>query len=317
MCTYNSENTLFSVDWLNVRIDVKDLDGFFMDLCLSLVDPDTGYAPLTRNMIEVRSCGGVCFYKNAYYVPACGLSSLLFCFNTDSDGKLVTEWTKEQNLAHGVLVSVSGDGCRYIEDMFPGAMLKFCEILDRYNAHCSRIDLACDFLDKNNAIVPLVQLYGQQAYDRDNASVDLNCGIHRKPGFCKLDLVFDPDSGKYETNVTVGGHASRKGTLQLYNKKVEMLQGRNRQFAKEIFAQMGVTDYWWRLEYRCKSFGDNVFRFLLKNGIISAYRYACSCFGNFVIPIYDSINIGRCPLSDDWSEYLEYLDSIIQNRTFV
>lgn len=319
MSVYNEKNTRFSVDWLNVRIDVRSIEDFFTDLCVSLVNPTTGKVFLTRNMIEVRSCGGVCFYKNAYYVPSAGLSSILFCFNLDKDGKLVTSWSKEQNLAHGLLVSVSGDGCRYIEDFYPGALKKFCEILARYHAHCSRIDMACDFFDKKNEIVPLVQLYGKNAYDRNNGKVDLRSTLNRIPGFCKLDLVFDPDSGKYETNVTVGGHASRKGTLQLYNKKVEMMQGRNKEYSQKIFEELGVTDYWWRLEYRCKSFGDNVFRFLLKNGVVGAYRYACSCFGNFVVPdkAGDVLHITRFPLSDSWKDYLEYLDEVAQNLTFV
>lgn len=314
MASYTLENTKFSVDWLNCRLEVKDLDAFFDDLCSSFVNSETGEHPLTRDMISVRG-GGVCFYKCGYYIPACGYSSVVFAFNVDSNG--VFESEPGFRKLYGLLVSVSGDGCRYLNSLLPDGMLKFCRILNKYNPHITRIDVACDFLDKNNAVVPLIQEYGRSAYDREFCIIDFNCNINRKPGFCKLDLVYDPDVGDFTTNVTVGNRSSEKGQMQLYNKKIEMQQGRLSDISAQTFSAYGVTDYWYRLEYRCKNFAGNVFSVLLENGIVQAYLYAASYFGNFVDTATSHSNISQCSVNSDWSDFKCWIESLAADIHFV
>ena len=304
--SYTLKNTRFSIDWLNVRLDVKDLSAFYDDLCTSFRS-EQGETPLTRDMIQARPSGGVCFYQFADYIPQCGYSSILFAFNLDEHKNIINEGKKGQT--YGVLVSVSGDGCRWLNSRIPDGMYVFCSILNKYNPVCTRIDMACDFLE-HSPVVDMIQLFGMTCYTPDDMQVDLNCRLKRDNRFCQLDLVFDPDEKKYTPNVTIGGRSSSKGTLQLYNKKVEVLTGRLSGISEQYFKEYGVTDYWWRLEYRCKSFADRVFKFLMANNVVQAYLYAMACFGDFVESKYDRHNVGRCPVCVDWQTFSDWILSL-------
>lgn len=304
---YTQENTRFSVDWLNCRIDVKNLDLFFDDLCTSFRSAD-GECPISREDIQVRENGGVCFYKCGYYLPACGGSSVVFAYNLDASGKLVSEPAYRAN--YGVLVSISGDGCRYLNSLIPDGMRVFMEFLTKYNPHCTRIDMACDFLDKDNEVVPLIQSYAHQAYDRKNAEINLTCGLTRKPGFCALNSVYDDDIKGFTENVTIGTRQSEKGQLQLYNKKVEMLTGRLSSIAEQTFSAYGVTDYWYRLEYRCKSFAPGVFDCLVNKGVEQAYLFAMCSFGIFIQNLYEGADTNKCPPVLSWQDFCAYVENI-------
>ena len=297
---YTLDSTKFSVDWLNVRLSVDEISVFFYDLC-SYMDNS-----ITMDMIQRRESGGVCFYKEGFYVPAAGYSSIVFAFNSDENGDIINDPAYSAN--YGLLVSVSGDGCRFLNSLCSNGLEKFIRFISQYDPHCTRIDLACDFLDKNNCIVPLVQAYAYTAYDREHSQIDLNCDIRRKPGFCQLDMVYDDLLNDYTPNVTIGGRHSTKGTLQLYNKRIEMQQGRLSQIAEETFRSYGVTDYWWRLEYRCKSFAQPVFEALLDKGLINAFYNAACGFGDFVENSYSGSSINKCSLVDDWADFKNWLE---------
>lgn len=303
---YTRENTKFSIDWLNVRLDVKDLSAFYDDLCTSFRS-EQGETPLTRDMIQARPTGGVCFYTFADYIPQCGYSSVLFAFNLDEHKNIINEGKKGQPF--GVLVSVSGDGCRWLNSLIPNGMYIFCSILNKYNPVCTRIDMACDFLEYS-PVVDMIQLYGMTCYTPEDMTVDLNCGLVRKNGFCQINMVFDPDEKKYTPNVTIGGRSSSKGTLQLYNKKVEVLTGRLSGISELYFKEYGVTDYWWRLEYRCKSFADKVFKFLMANNVEQAFLFAMSEFGDFIVKKYDDHNRNKCPVTVDWQTFSDWILSL-------
>ena len=306
---YTKENTRFSVDWLNCRLDVRDLEEFFADFCASFRSAD-GKTPITREDIKERENGGVCFYKLGYYLPACGLSSVVFAYNVDSNGNLL--WEPGYRTNYGVLVSVSGDGCRYLNSLIPDGMRVFMEFLTKYNPHCTRIDMACDFLDKENEVVPLIQKYARQAYDRENAEIDFTCGLHRKPGFCTINSVYDDDVKGFTDNVTIGTRQSEKGQLQLYNKKVEMLTGRLSSIAEQTFKAYDVSDYWYRLEYRCKSFAPGVFDCVINKGVDKAYLFAMCTFGMFVENRCVS-NISMSPVAVSWKEFYDFIDCLKLN----
>lgn len=308
---YTQENTRFSVDWLNCRLDVRDLEDFFADFCSSFRSAD-GKAPITRDDIKVRENGGVCFYKLGYYLPACGLSSVVFAYNVDSNGNLL--WEPGYRTNYGVLVSVSGDGCRYLNSLIPDGMRVFMEFLTKYNPHCTRIDMACDFLDKDNGVVPLIQKYADSAYDRENAEIDFTCNLQRKPGFCTVFLVYDEDENIWTKNVQVGTRQSEKGLLRLYNKKVEIKTGRLSKVSDEIFKQYGVSDYWYRLEYVCKSFAPQVFDCVINKGADKAFLYAMCTFGMFVENRFVS-NISMSPVAVSWKEFYDFID-LLETKSF-
>lgn len=289
----------FTLDWLNCRIDCPDIWAFLNDL--SDVIPEIDF-----NDWSDRG-SGVCFYSEGLYLPAAGLSSVVLAYNKDEHGRVINE-PGEKLGTYGVLVSLSGDGCRYINSLHDNALFDFVHLLAKYNPVCTRIDVACDILDKENEVVPMIQDFATNCYNYDRAKYDLNCNLNRRPGWVQINRVYDKVVNDYTDNVTIGGRNSSKGTLQLYNKRVEVESGRLSELAAPMLEQYGNPEYWWRLEYRCKSFSHKVFTQLLQTGIVGAYFQAMCNFGFFVEARYE----GQLDKSDTvpcWVDFLEYVEN--------
>ena len=292
MC-YSLEKTKFSVDWLNVRLDVSDLEHFILRFLKKF--------NLSASDLEVRSSGGVCFFENAYYLPAAGYSSVLFCYNEDENGRYLSESVFGR--PGGLMISLSGDGCRYINSLIPDGMNEFVKLCSLFNYNCTRIDLACDFLDPNNKVVPLIQAFALNYYN-DDYDIGLACNLKRE-NLVRINLEHDTFDGGYCPNVTIGSRASRKGTMQLYNKRLEVSRGRLSSIAEQTFKEYGVTDFWWRLEYRCKSFAQEVFSNLLEYGVFSAFACAMDNFGRFYNNRYDSNHAAET--NEDWQLFYDWV----------
>ena len=200
----------FSVDWLNVRLDCDNI-GHLIGRLVSFL-PE-----LSVEDFEVRPTGGVCFYTHGYYIPRCGHSSFVIAYNVDEKNRIVNTKGGRGQL-YGVLLSLSGDGCRFINSLHQNAFVDFLEAISMFNPTCSRIDIACDIFDKHNCIVPMIQLFSDYAYDRECAPIDFNCNLQRKPNWVTRNEVFDVNVGGFTRNVTIGGRDCKKGTLQLYKK---------------------------------------------------------------------------------------------------
>ncbi len=296
-----NKNYHFTCDWLNCRIDCPDIWTFLSDLQEVIPEIDI-------NDWKFRPSGGVCFYKKGLYLPAAGLSSVVLAYNVDEHNRVINECQGERSL-YGVLVSLSGDGCRYINSLHEYAFFDFIQLLVRYNAVCTRIDVACDILDKDNEVIPMIQCFARSAYNYENATVDLSCNLNRKPGWVTMTRVYDKVVGDYTDNVTIGGRNSTKGTLQVYNKRVELEMGRLSKLSQPMMEQYLYPKYWWRIEYRCKSFSQKVFLQMVENGIAAAYFQAMCNFGIFVEARYKGNHRSDCPTNSSWVDFLEYVKS--------
>lgn len=308
---FSLEDYKFTCDWLNVRLDCDDINYLIARICVVLPE-------LTVNDFEVRPSGGVCFYKKAHYLPKCGYSSVVLAYNTDDSGYILNE-SKGMGHLFGVLVSISGDGCRFINSLHENAFLDLIKLFsEEFNPHCSRIDVACDILDKDNPIVPMIQTFAYTAYRRDEATIDFNCNIPRRPGWVTCNDVFDNSLRGWTKNVTIGGRNSTKGTLQLYNKRVEIESGRLSEYKAQMLEQYGNPDYWWRLEYRCKSFAQMIFETLVQSGdIVKAFLAAAERFGKFTESLSDSSHISRELTLAEWVVFLAFLKKISSNAYLV
>lgn len=296
-----NEKRKFSVDWLSIRLDGLNSP---VDFCLEFEKVFPGVE------IMQRPAGGINFYRNAYYVPAAGHSSILFCWNEDDNGDYLKEHI--DSVPHGLFISVSGDGCRYLNSLKKDGLRAFCSLCSLYEYNVTRIDVACDFLDSDNGVVPMIQLWASQYYLDCDKEYGLSCNM-KKEGLVSKHYVYDRELKQETFNITVGSRDSRKGVMQLYNKKVEMENGRLSDIKDRTFQEYGVTDYWWRLEYRCKSFSEAVFQNLLKGGIIAAYLSAMDNFGRFYVPYYDDAHCSMDMTAPSWSEFeLELTEYLAQ-----
>lgn len=298
------EKMKFNVDWLSIRLDGLDCPEDFVDEFLGIF-PDL--------VVAVRPCGGVNFYKHAYNVPEAGHSSIIFGWNEDENGNYIKE--EAYPTPHGLMITVSGDGCRFLNYKKQNGLYEFCKLCTKYDYNVTRIDVACDFLDKDNAIVPLIQLWAQEFYlDFDNRTYALACNM-KKEGLVQRSIVYDKVLKQETFNVTVGKRDSRKGIMQLYNKRVEVENGRLSDIAAKTFEQYGVTDYWWRLEYRCKSFSKAVFENLLAHGVHAAFLSAMDNFGAFHVPQYES---SACDIiAIDWQAFIDEVTALIDSEDFI
>lgn len=300
----------FSVDWLNVRLDCDNLSLVLLAIMGVFPEIDISYW-------QPRESGGVCFYNEAVYLSTLGYSSFVISFNRDFDGNIINHGEKRGDL-YGIQLSISGDGCRYINSLKKNGFALFINALKPFNPHCSRIDIACDIFDKDNLIVPMIQTFADFAYDRENALYDLNCNLKRGPEFCSFHSVFDSSVKNFTRNVTIGGRSCKKGTLQLYNKRVEVESGRLKEISDSILNSVGNPEYWYRLEYRCKSYAHKVFMNLLESqSIFSAFLEACNGFGMFVVSSGDFKNIDKFKPSIEWVSFLQFVESLMCGKTFI
>lgn len=297
---FNQKDYDFSVDWLNVRLDCDNIDMLLCRLVEFLPELDI-------QDFKERPTGGVCFYTKGLHLPDVGYSSFVIAYNVDEYNRVINEKGGRGEL-YGVLLSISGDGCRFVNSLHEGAFIDLLKAISIFNPHCSRIDMACDIYDKDNCIVPMIQLFSDYAYDRDNAPVDFNCNLQRKPNWVTCNLVFDKNVCDFTRNVTIGGRDCKKGTLQLYNKRVE-IEGRLQEYSDAILNAVGNPDYWWRLEYRCKSYADKVFQQLMQShNIYAAFYEAVIGYGKFVQPTDD--NVSRCLDMVEWLSFLLFIEKL-------
>ena len=301
---FRKEDYSFTVDWLNVRLDCDNLDLLLTKICCSFPEIDI-------QDWQIRESGGVCFYKEAVYLSTLGYSSFVISFNRDLYGNIINS-AEKRGTTYGILISLSGDGCRYINSLHKNGFVDLLKVFEPFNPRCTRIDTACDIFDKDNQLVPMLQTFCDYAYDRENALVDFNCNLNRRPGWVTANLVYDDTVKDFTRNITIGGRNSTKGTLQLYNKRVEIEQGRLAEHKEAILEAMGNPEYWWRLEYRCKSFAQKVYDTLVQSGnIYQAFLCAAEEMGTFVIPYSTINNVSKAETCVEWLSFLLFIKKLI------
>lgn len=279
-----------NVDWLNVRVDVPDPFDFF--------EAFSDVFNLADDELQPRS-NGVAFYDCCFYIPSAGYSSVTFSYNNDDDGNFISDFSFGR--PYGLLVSISGDGCRYLNSLIPNGMYEFIKLCNQWNCHCTRIDIACDFLSPDNKVVPLIQDFAMGYYT--DRTIGLACNL-RDDNLVKIDLNYDKKAGELLPNVTIGTRGSKKGQLQLYNKRVEMETGRLSDIAEQYYKDYGVTDYWWRMEYRCKSFAPVVFANIIENGLMAGLLQAMQSFGRFYVYTYGQSGYKD---NEDWQDFYDFI----------
>lgn len=306
---FRPEDYSFSVDWLNVRLDTDNLS-------LVLCAIQTAFPEIDLSFWLKRDSGGVCFYKEGIYLSTLGYSSFVISFNMDENGHIINSGEKMGDL-YGIQISISGDGCRYISSLHKNGFSHLLQALKPFNPHCSRIDIACDIFDKDNMLVPMIQTFADFAYDRENALYDLNCNLKRGKDFCTFFSVYDDIVKNFTRNITIGGRSCKKGTLQLYNKRVEVESSRLSEHSEAILNAVGNPDYWWRLEYRCKSYAHKVFMNLMESqSIYSAFLEAANGFGMFVVPIYSN-QINKAENCVEWVSFLAFVEKLMSGKVFI
>lgn len=311
------DSVRFSCDWCNVRVDCEYLAVFLDDIARHV----PGFDP--AELVELSK--GQNFYARTWsYAPA-GYSAITFSCSPDENGKIRTEGG-EVSLPYGILVSISGDGCRFLQNLCKDGLKKLLAVCREYSHFCTRLDMAMDLFDRDNPIVPLFQEFAKHAYNTDPGGIATRGRINRSDDYVRIMPVYDRDEKKYTENVYIGDRSCSLGHCIVYNKKVEIRQGRLSSIADDILDNVGMTDnYWYRVEYRAKvntrrrhqSLSEPAFCAFLDQGEEAAFFYICDNLFTFVDQKYDLGHIHQCPVTLVWTEFLEFLAMHVQNHNFV
>lgn len=300
----------FSIDWVNVTVDCADLSAFVNELCDQCdLDPE-GFEPLAR--------GGFHWYANSLSYTLAGRASITLSYCLLDDGTVPIDCSVIQQ--HGILVSISGDGCRYLDNHCENGLQKFLKVCQAYPHNCTRLDAAMDIFDKDNPIVPLFTEFAPRAYDfTPDGHLMIKGNMRRCDGYVRWMPVYDSDIGDFTSNVYIGDRTSSKGHCCVYNKKVEVKTGRLKNIADVIFNSVGCTDYWYRVEYRAKNFelANTGFEAACDGDPCKVFYYLADEMFTFV-DLEDSVhNISRCDENEIWAEFLEWCEQNVPNAHFV
>lgn len=318
-----TEKVAFSCDWCNIRVDVENR-GLLWDALERSVE---GF---NRNDLVALSKGQNFYKETLTYAPA-GYSAITFSFcpcEDDLNGMVINYVDPEHPCSvRGILVSVSGDGCRYLQNLCDDGLKRFLSVCRSFPHRTTRFDVAMDLFDKDNPIVPLFQKFSQMAYEPEKGkdTIAIKGRINRCEGYCRRMPVWDFDLHAETDNVYIGDRTCAVGQVCVYNKKVEIRHGRLRKMAKSIYEDVGMTDnYWYRIEYRAKSLtrrpdlslAEPALCAFLDQGEEASFYYLADRLFVFINLIYDFDSINKCPIVDIWTDFLEWMASY-QNAHFV
>lgn len=308
-----TDTLLFSVDWVNVRVDCPAIEQLLFKLCARCKLDRNQFLPLDS---------GLHFYGNGLrYAPA-GYKAITLSWTSNSEGLVNTEPDSDSlNNQYGILVSISGDGCRYLDSHLPGGLRIFLNVCNEWHCNCTRIDAAMDVFDRSNPIIPLFEEFSRVAYDPNPGHINIVSGMKRRPGWVTAHENFDPDEGRMTRNVYIGDRNSYKGTCCVYNKKMEVLTGRLSKMAGEVFEKVGCSDYWWRVEYRLKNneLCNKAFQIALCCLCQDVFFFAADNLFWFVDQKYDCSHLSQCEVTPIWADFLDWLENSTpeENEHFV
>lgn len=290
----------FSIDWVNVRVDCSSLSEFLDKLSALGLD----YAAWS----EIKPLN---FYPHTISYSSAGYSSITLSYDLLAGSKDNVPVCYEDSPHYGILVSISGDGCRYLDSLVEGGLRKFLMICADYHYNCTRFDVAMDVFDRHNPIIPLFTEFAKVAYDPNPGHINIKANMRRKEGYVRWMPVYDEDVKDYTSNVYIGDRNSTKGSCCVYNKKVEMRSGRLKALAPDVFQRLGVTDYWYRVEYRAKNakLCNGSFQVALQGSSLDTFYYLADQMFLFVDQVMDLSNITRCPVVDVWQQFLDWMQS--------
>jgi hypothetical protein len=167
--------------------------------------------------------------------------SLTFAFNPIEEcGDLSLIADPNSNNKH-ILFSLSGDAIRYLGHESLRTLLYWLYIAD---TKCTRLDLALDFFDASNDVIPMILEGCGNFIGPKNKDLTVHGLLKRDPVNWKCFINRYKD-GTQSYGYNIGNHGSEHGMFRVYDKKYETLYGRNRSLASDL---LGDRDYWYRAE---------------------------------------------------------------------
>lgn len=215
----------FSVDWLSVCVYATSLNEFLEFMEQFLPSDNDIWLPGRPQR----------FYNYALNLNGQKIISLEFNFDSDVDDGDTIESRSLSGVNRGILLNISGDGLRYLgsETFFK----LIGRLSDHWDSHYTRIDLACDFFNPDNEVIPLIL-----------GAVDNT--LHERvgcPGIVSRchDLQLFNNKDKFNHTVSRSATIGKRGGrfTRIYDKCLEQ---RTKSYNSDRLYQ--IPDYWYRIE---------------------------------------------------------------------
>lgn len=292
----------FSVDWLNVVLhtnDVAALFGFF-----GTVSEEMSFDNWTDSGYGTRG------YRKTWLFQ--GQNIIRVSYNPKNENIWVADDEHPSN--PNILVSISGDGCRYLSSH--GFLSEFFAFSKRVGCHSTRLDVCCDLIDSSSLVLidNITEAFRSAIIRKvDSFGVSSNTWIRSK----NVSIIENPDEfrNQFTYNTTFGNHDSQFGMFRCYDKWLEVKTGRLSSCSDELFSAMNVTDFWYRLEYEThKEHADFYFQLLINGfSVQEVFRNVASDFFRVVKAPTTTCTFNRCSTSDVWDDFLISL----KDHTFI
>lgn len=223
--TVNTE-LKFSVDWLTVCVYATSLNEFLEFMEQFLPVPQNDYWIPGRPQR---------FYHYALNLNGQKIISLEFNFDPDLDDGDTIESRSQSGINRGILLNISGDGLRYLgsENFFK----LIGRLSDKWDSHYTRIDLACDFYNPENTVIPLILGAVENTLHERVGCPGIVSRCH--------DLQLFNNKDKFNHTVSRSATIGKRGGrfTRIYDKCLEQrLKPYNSKRIDEI------PDYWYRIE---------------------------------------------------------------------
>ncbi len=308
--SYDYINNIFPcVDWLRGIVEIYDVKKF----CSELEKIDER---LKFENFDLYGTGLLNYSKRYAHnvVP-----SFTFAFNPvdPSDENCLTASAENYHINKinpYIILSLSGDAIRFLGHE---SLKKLIKMLAKNKFHCTRIDLAADFYDAANPIVPLLQEACSHFMCPSKGDITLKTQTRRDPKNFQCYVNCDPKTGETSENYVLGHHGSSHAMMRLYDKRFECLYGRNRKIGAEL---VNGRDYWYRLELELhngkhRAWADEVFYNLANNtSLFALFGHSLKQFITVVEKKYaGTSNTGLDVIVIDWNEFI---DQLINNIDF-
>lgn len=294
----------FGLDWLNGVLPVSDVWEVFQEL-------EKFSSKLRFDRWELVN-KGMYNYNRRFMLD--GKATIQLMYNPVSDEELFTADMNHNN--SGVFFSISGDGIRYLHSLGGdiSALNRLLFYFHWNSFRCSRFDVYCDILDKDNTAVPVIEKAFSHFIKMERGEVTLKTRVQRQDKSCRIYPHYDVNGEPY-CNFELGGHGSRFGMFRCYNKLDELRTGRLQDVSEELISSYGAFDYWYRLEYEVhKENADSCFKHCMsnadkENSVLSFEEVFSSALERvFTIVIYSNTNLACCSVSSEWQEFCDLVN---------
>lgn len=306
----------FKFDYLNGIVPITGVDMFFESL--KNISDKFDLSNWVRNTYAVR---GIRNYNTRYHFM--GLNHFIVSWNCSSDDEYIALTPEQSKFNPYIYLTISGSGLLYfsLEEQE-----KLFSYLYRVGFKCTRLDVACDILNRNNDIVPYVLAsFRHGSRDRKpkdvpfvTSNMSLEPKLNNKTGKIYRPVTYTTyytTDGDIVENMSFGNHSSDLGMFRAYDKYFERgLDVCSHDALHELHRKLYPDNYCFRFEVELhKKHSQALFNLYCSTDMKIYDVFASALISMFTIKVSKGVGYQSqlCDVSPVWTEFLTELSNNI------